>query len=64
MRHHPSVTAAREESASQFTAALVLALFGVLSGIESSGWLVTTTLFLLATVAGINGLVLRYSKPK
>ena len=64
MRRDPYVTAAPEDSAAQFTAALVLALFGVLSGIESSGWLVTATLFLLAAAAAVNGLVLRNGRPK
>jgi uncharacterized membrane protein len=41
-----------------------LALLGVLSGIESGGWLVTATLFLLATAAVINGLMLRRGTSK
>jgi hypothetical protein len=42
--------------------ALVLGLFGVLAGIGSTDWTVTSTLFILAAVAGVGGLVIRYTK--
>jgi hypothetical protein len=62
VRNHLPATAASDESAAQFTAALVLALFGVLAGIEAAGWIMTSTLFILAAVAGGAGLVHRYAK--
>ena len=42
--------------------ALVLGLFGVLAGIGSTDWTVTSTLFILAAVAGVGGIVIRYTK--
>jgi len=62
MRHTFSTNNAANESAALFTAALVLSLFGVLSGIESTGWGVTSTLFILAAVAGTGGFVIRYTE--
>ena len=61
MRRHPYANAPPEESAALLTSALVLALFGVLSAIEH-GWVMTSTLFILAAVAGVGGLVLRHAK--
>lgn len=63
MRRRPYVVNdAADESASVLTTALVLAMFGVLSGIEARSWIMTSTLFILAAVAGVAGLVLRYGK--
>jgi len=41
---------------------LVLALFGVLSAIEATGWIMTSTLFILAAAACVGGLVLRHAE--
>lgn len=41
--------------------ALVLGLFGVLAGIGSTDGAVTATLFVLAAVTGVGGLVIRYT---
>ena len=62
MRRHPYANAPPDESAALLTSALVLALFGVLSVIEPTGWVMTSTLFILAAVAGVGGLVLRRAK--
>ena len=62
MRRRPYANAAPDESTSLLIAALVLTLFGVLSAIEATGWIMTSTLFILAAVAGVAGLVLRYGK--
>ncbi len=62
MRKRLFPTAASDESAALFTAALVLTLFGVLSGIEAAGWIMTSTLFVLAAVAAGGGLIHRYAK--
>lgn len=62
MRRRLYANAALNESASQLTAALVLALFGVLSAIETPGWVITSTLFILAAAAAVGGLTLRYAK--
>jgi hypothetical protein len=53
--------AAPNESDTAITLALVLGLFGVLAGMGSTGWAATSTLFILAAVAGISGLVIRYA---
>ena len=62
MRGHPYANAPPEESAALLTSALVLALFGVLAAIETTGWVRTSTLFILAAVACVAGLVLRHAK--
>ena len=62
VRRHPYANAPPEESAALLTSALVLALFGVLAAIETTGWVRTSTLFILAAVAGVGGLVLRQAK--
>ena len=62
MRHNSSTSAEKEnESATLLTAALVLSLFGFLSVIESTGWVTTLTLFILAAVACIGGFVIHYT---
>ena len=62
MRRHPYANGPPDESAALLTSALVLALFGVLSVIEATGWVMTSTLFILAAVACVGGLVLRHAK--
>ena len=62
MGRHPFANAPPDESAALLTSALVLAMFGVLSAIESTGWVMTSTLFILAAVACVSGLVLRHAK--
>ena len=52
----------RMRSPSLLVAALVLTLFGFLSVIEATGWIMTSTLFILAVVAGVGGLVVRYTR--
>jgi hypothetical protein len=59
MRRYVKTIAAPNESDTAITLALVLGLFGVLAGIGSTGWAATSTLFILAAVAGITGLVIR-----
>ena len=59
MRRNVKTIAAPNESDTALTLALVLGLFGVLAGIGSTGWAATSTLFILAAVAGISGLVIR-----
>jgi len=59
MRRNVKTIAAPNESDTAITFALVLGLFGVLAGIGSTGWAATSTLFILAAVAGITGLVIR-----
>ena len=61
MRRHVRTIAAPEGSDTAFTLALVLGLFGVLAGIGSTGWAATSTLLILAAVAGIGGLVIRHA---
>jgi len=60
MRRNVKTIAAPDGSDTAFTLALMLSLFGVLSVIGPSSWGATWTLFILATVAGIGGLVIRY----
>jgi len=62
MRRRPLANAESEESVPLLTAALVLILFGVLTAIDPTGWVQTSTLFILALVAAVGGLVLRYAK--
>lgn len=62
MKSHPYANNTPDEPAALLTSALVLALFGVLSAIEATGWIMTSTLFILATAAGIGGLVVRYAR--
>ena len=62
MKSHPYANNTPDEPAALLTSALVLALFGVLSAIEATGWIMTSTLFILATAACIGGLVLRHAK--
>ena len=50
-------TIAPNESDTAITLSLVLGLFGVLAAIGSTGWAAPSTLFILATIAGIGGLV-------
>lgn len=64
MRRRPLANAEPDESAALLTAALVLTLFGVLTGIEATGWVLTSTLFTLATVAAVGGLAHRYAWKK
>ena len=59
MRRNVKTIAAPNESDTAITLALVLGLFGVLAAIGSTGWAATSTLFILAAVAGISGLVIR-----
>ena len=59
MRRNVKTIAAPNGSDTALTLALVLGLFGVLAGIGSTGWAATSTLFILAAVAGIGGLVIR-----
>ena len=59
MRRNVKTIAAPNGSDTAITLALVLGLFGVLAGIGSTGWAATSTLFILAAVAGIGGLVIR-----
>ncbi len=59
MRRHVKTIAAPNGSDTAFTLAVVLGLFGVLAGIASTGWAATSTLLILAVVAGIGGLVIR-----
>lgn len=61
MRRHVKTIAAPNGSDTAFTLALVLGLFGVLAGIGSTGWAATSTLLILAVVAGIGGLVIRHA---
>ena len=62
MRRHPYASNTPDESAALLTTALVLALFGVLSGVEAKSWVMTSTLFVLAAVAAGGGLIHRYAK--
>ena len=62
MRSHPYASNTPDESAALLTRALVLGLFGVLSAIETTGWVMTSTLFILACAACVGGLVLRHTK--
>ena len=62
MKSHPYANNTPDEPAALLTSALVLGLFGVLSAIETTGWVMTSTLFILAAVAGVGGLVLRQAK--
>ena len=62
MRSHPYASNTPDESAALLTSALVLGLFGVLSAIETTGWVMTSTLFILAGAACVGGLVLRHTK--
>lgn len=59
MRRNVKTIAAPNESDTALTLALVLGLFGVLAGIGSTGWAATSTLLILAAVAGISGLLIR-----
>jgi hypothetical protein len=59
MRRNVKTIAAPNESDTAITLAIVLGLFGVLAAIGSTGWAATSTLFILAAVAGITGLVTR-----
>ena len=61
MRRRP-LAKPEDESVALLTAVLVLTLFGVLTVIEASGWVQTSTLFILAVVAAVGGLVIRYAK--
>jgi hypothetical protein len=62
MTRHPYVNTRPDESTALLTCAMVLALFGVLAVIEATGWVVTSTLFIVAVVACVGGLVLRHAK--
>jgi hypothetical protein len=62
MRRHPYPTAPADESAALLTAALVLTLFGGLSVIEATGWVIASALFILAAIFGIGALIRRYAK--
>jgi len=62
MKSHPYANNTPDEPAALLTSALVLALFGVLSAIEATGWVMTSTLFILAAAACVGGLVLRHAK--
>jgi hypothetical protein len=64
MRRNVKTVAAPNGSDTAITLALVLGLFGVLAGIGSTGWAATSTLFILAAVAGMGGLVIRYAAGK
>ena len=59
MRRNVKTIAAPNQSDTAITLALVLGLLGVLAAIGSTGWAATSTLFILAAVAGITGLVTR-----
>ena len=59
LKRNVTPTAEPNESDTAFTLALVLGLFGVLAAIGSTGWAATSTLFILAALAGIGGLVFR-----
>lgn len=59
MKRNVKTIAAPNGSDTAITLALVLGLFGVLAGIGSTGWAAATTLFILAAVAGVGGLVMR-----
>ena len=61
MRRRP-LAKPEDESVALLTADLVLTLFGVLTVIEATGWVQTSTLFILAVVAAVSGLVIRYAK--
>ncbi len=61
MRRNEKTIASPDISDTTINLALVLGLFGVLAGIGSSDWAVTSTLFILAAVAGVGGLVIRYT---
>jgi hypothetical protein len=62
MRYRIDANAEPDEPASLLTAGTVLALYGLLTGIGSIGWVATATLFILAAVAVVAGLVLRYAQ--
>ena len=62
MHRRPHANTQSDESAALLTAALVLTLFGVLTVIGATGWVQTSTLFILAVVAAVGGLVIRYTK--
>jgi len=62
MHRRPHANAKSEESAALLTAAMVLTLYGVLTEIEATGWVQTSTLFILAVVAAVGGLILRYTR--
>lgn len=62
MRYRIDANAEPDEPASLLTAGMVLALYGLLTGIGSIGWAATATLFILAAVAVVAGLVLRYAQ--
>jgi len=62
LKRNVKTTAAPNESDTAITLALVLGLFGILAAIGSTGWAATSTLFILAAVAGISGLVIRSAK--
>ena len=51
MKSHPYANNTPDEPAALLTSALVLALFGVLSAIGATGWIMTSTLFILAAAA-------------
>jgi len=59
MRRHVKTITEPNGSDTAITLAIVLGLFGVLAGIGSTGWAATSTLLILAAVAGIGGLVIR-----
>jgi len=61
MRRNGKTVVAPDGSDTAFTLALVLSLFGVLSGIGPHSWAATSTLFILAAAAGIGGLVMRHT---
>ena len=61
MRRNVKTIAAPNGSDTAINVALVLGLFGVLTGIGSTGWVATSTLFILAAIAGITGIVIRKS---
>jgi len=60
MRRNVKTMTAPDGSDTAFTLALVLGLFGVLAGIGSTGWAAALTMFILAAIAGIGGLVIRH----
>ena len=61
MKRNLKTIAAPNGSDTAITLALVLGLFGVLAAIGSTGWATTSTLFILAAIAGVGGLVIRHA---
>jgi len=59
MKRNVKTIAAPNGSDTAITLALVLGLFGVLAGIGSTGWAATSTLFILAAIAALGGLITR-----